>query len=85
MAERRIEKIRVFVREHLDEDPFEQMLGKSMGTSPKGSTVGVKISAGGEEYGTFMCFTKPTLSASEVTEAINELFESTLKEVEEDG
>lgn len=85
MAERRIEKIRVFVKEHLDEDPFEKAIADYHETAPKGSTVGVKISAGGEEYGTFMCFSKPTLSASEVTEAINELLESTLKEVEKDG
>ena len=85
MAEKKIESIRVIVREHLDDDPFEKMIANSQGTVPKGSTVGVKISAGGEEYGAYVCFTQSTLSVCEVTESINELFESVLKEVEENG
>jgi hypothetical protein len=78
---RKIERIRVIVREHLDDDPFEKMIAKSQGTVQKGSTVGVKISAGGELYGGYMCFTQPILSASDVAEAVNDLFESALKEM----
>ena len=85
MPEVKIEKIEVIVREHLDDDPFEKMIAKSQGTVLKGSTVGVKISAGGKLYGNYICFTSSTLSASEVAESINELFESVLKEVEKNA
>lgn len=85
MAEKKIERIRVIVREHLDDDPFEKAIAESQGTVPKGSTVGVKIYAGGEVYGAYVCYTQTTLSASEVAECLNELFESVLKEVGGNG
>lgn len=81
MSEKKIERIRVIVREHLDNDPFEKAIAEAHGAKPKGSTVGVKISAGGKLYGTYMCFTQPTLSASDVAETVNELFELALKEM----
>lgn len=85
MSEKKIERIRVIVREHLDDDPFEKAIAEAHGAKPKGSTVGVKISAGGKLYGNYICFTQPTLSASEVADTVNELFESTLKEMLESG
>lgn len=85
MAEVKIEKIEVIVREHLDDDPFEQAIAKAHGGKPKGATVGVKIFAGGNFYGDYVCFNQSTLSASDVTESINELLESVLKEVEKNG
>lgn len=85
MAEVKIEKIEVIVREHLDDDPFEKAVAEAHGAKPKGSTVGVKISIGVKQYGNYMCFTSSTLSASEVAECLNELFESVLKEVEKNG
>jgi hypothetical protein len=81
MAEVKVEKIEVIVREHLDDDPFEKALAKAHGAKPKGSTVGVKVSVGGEWWGTYVCFAESTLSASEVAKSINEQFESLLKEV----
>ena len=69
----------------MDDDPFEKMIANSQGTVLKGSTVGVKISVGGKQYGNYICFTSSTLSASEVADSINELFKSVLKEVEEIG
>ena len=81
MDERRIEKIEVVVREHLDADTLEK--AKAHGAKPKGSTVGVKICVDGEQYGTYMCFTKPTLSASMVAKSINKQFGALLKKVEE--
>jgi hypothetical protein len=83
MSKTKIENIKVIVREHLDDDPFERMIARSQGTVIKGSTVGVKVSMGGKQYGCYMCFTSPTLSATEVAESINELFETTLKEIKE--
>jgi hypothetical protein len=85
MAEVKIEKIEVIVREHLDDDPFEKMIANSQGTVLKGSTVGVKVSIGGKQYGNYMCYTSSTLSASEVADCLNGLFESVLKEVEKNG
>lgn len=85
MAEVKIEKIEVIVREHLDDDPFEKMIANSQGTVLKGSTVGVKISAGGKQYGDYICYTSSTLPASEVAESINKLFKDVLKEVEKNG
>lgn len=82
MSKVKIEKIEVIVREHLDDDPFEKAIAEAHGAKPKGSTVGVKISAGGKQYGNYICFISSTLSASEVAESINELFKSVLKEVE---
>jgi hypothetical protein len=61
------------------------MIANSQGSVLKGSTVGVKISAGGKQYGNYICFTSSTLPASVVAESINELFESVLKEVEKNG
>ena len=81
MANKKITRIGVFVHEHLDEDPFEKAIAESQGTKPKGSTVGVKISAGGLLYGDYVCFTQSTLTASEVAESINKLFEFMLEEV----
>lgn len=81
MAEVKIDKIEVIVREHLDNDPFEQGIAKAHGGKPKGSTVGVKLSVGGKMFGTYVCFAQSTLSASEVAESINEQFVSLLKEV----
>lgn len=84
MSKTKIENIKVIVREHLDDDPFERMIARSQGSTViKGSTVGVKVSMGGKQYGCYKCFTSPTLSASEVAESINELFETTLKEIKE--
>ena len=85
MAEVKIEKIEVVVREHLDNDPFEKAIAEALGAKPKGSTVGVKFFAGGKWYGDYVCFTQSTLSASDVAESINELFKSVLKEVEKNG
>ena len=85
MAGVKIEKIEVIVREHLNDDPFKKKIANSQGTVLKGSTVGVKISSGGKLYGNYICFTSPTLPASEVAESANELFESILKEVEKNG
>lgn len=81
MAEVKVEKIKVIVREHLDTDLIEIATALAFGEKPKGSTVGVKISVGGEWYGTYVCFAQSTLSASEVEESVNEQFESLLKEV----
>lgn len=78
----KIEKINIIVREHLDDDPFEKAIAEANGGKPKGSTVGVKISAGGEQYGTYVCCKQSTLSASEVAELINEQFETLLKGLE---
>lgn len=85
MAEVKIEKIEVIVREHLDNDPFEKAIAAAQGAKPKGATVGVKLFVGGELYGTYKCFTQSTLSASEVVESINEQFKEVLKEVEQNG
>lgn len=85
MAEVKIEKIEVIVREHLDDDPFEKAIAEAQGAKPKGATVGVKLSVGGNLYGTYMCFAQSTLSASEVAESINEQFKEVLKEVEKNG
>lgn len=85
MAEVKIEEIKVIVREHLDNDPFEQAIAKAHGASPKGATVGVKIFASGKFYGDYMVFKESTVSASEVAESLNALFESVLKEVEKNG
>jgi hypothetical protein len=81
MSKKKIEKIKVIVREHLDDDPFEKAIAEAHGAKPKGSTVGVKFSVGGKLYGTYVCFAQSTLSASEVAESINEQFESLLKEM----
>ena len=85
MAEVKIERIEVIVREHLDDDPFGKAIAEAHGMKPKGATVGVKLSVGGELYGTYVCFAQPTLSASEVAESINEQFKEVLKEVEKNG
>lgn len=85
MAEVKIEKIEVIVREHLDDDPIEKAIAEAQGAKPKGATVGVKLVVGGKLYGTYMCFTQSTLSASEVVESINEQFKEVLKEVEQNG
>lgn len=85
MGEGKIEKIEVFVREHLDIDPFEKAIAVAYGATPKGSTVGVKISVGGKLYGVWECFKQPTLSVAEVVESINEQFVSVLKEVIHSG
>lgn len=85
MAEVKIEKIEVIVREHLDNDPFEKAIAEAQGTKPKGATVGVKLTVCGELYGTYKCFAQSTLSASEVVESINEQFKEVLKEVEQNG
>ena len=78
----KIEKIKIIVREHLDDDPFEKAIADANEAEPKGSTVGVKISVGGELYGTYVCFKQSTLSASEVAECINEQFETLIKGLE---
>lgn len=78
----KLERITVIVREHLDDDPFEKAIAEANGVKPKGSTVGVKISFGGEQYGTYACFKQSTLSASEVAECINGQFETLLKGLE---
>jgi hypothetical protein len=85
MAEVKIEKIEVIVREHLDNDPFEKAIAEAHGVSPKGATVGVKIFAGGKFYGDYMVFKESTVSASVVAKSLNALFESVLKEVEKNG
>ena len=85
MAEVKIEKIEVVVREHLDNDPFEKAIAEALGAKPKGSTVGVKFFAGGKWYGDYVCFTSSTLTASEVAGCLNELFESVLKEMAKNG
>lgn len=81
----KIEKIEVFVREQLDNDPFEKAIADAYGAKPKGSTVGVKFSVGGKLYGDYMCFAQSTLSVPDVVESINELFEFLLKEVKKNG
>jgi hypothetical protein len=78
----KLERITVIVREHLDDDPFEKAIAEANGAKPKGSTVGVKISVGGEQYGTYVCCKQSTLSASEVAECINGQFETLLKGLE---
>lgn len=85
MAEVKIEEIKVIVREHLDDDPFEQWIAKAHGVTPKGATVGVKVSVGRKQYGDYMVFKKSTLSASEIAESTKELLESVLKEVGKNG
>lgn len=80
----KIERIRVIIREHLDDDPFEKAIADVHDAKPKGSTVGVKMTTRDNVYGTYMCFKQPTLSAIEVAEALNELFEILLKEKSED-
>lgn len=85
MAEVKIEKIEVIVREHLENDPFEQCIAKAHGCKPRGATVGVKIFAGGRFYGDYVSFKQSTLTASEVADCLNGLLESVLKEVQENG
>ena len=85
MAEVKIEEIKVIVRENLESDPFEQGIAKAHGVKPRGATVGVKIFAGGKFYGDYVSFKQSTLSASDVTESVNELFKNVLKEVEKNG
>jgi hypothetical protein len=85
MAEVKIEEIKVILRENLDRDPFEQAIAKTHGRKPRGATVGVKIFAGGKLYGDYVSFKQSTLSASDVTESVNELFKIVLKEVGKDG
>lgn len=82
MLETKIEKIEVIVKEHLDKDPMEIAIAGRYGVKPKGSTVGVKILAGGQLYGNYICFTQPTLSASEVAEGVNEVIKSVLEVME---
>lgn len=81
----KIDKIEVFIRERLDNDPFKIAIAKAYGVKPDGATVGVKISIGGKWYGTWATFKKSTLSASEVAESINEQFVSVLEEVGKNG
>jgi hypothetical protein len=85
MAEVKIEEIKVVVREHLDNDPFEQGIAKAHDCKPRGATVGVKIFAGGRFYGDYVSFKRSTLTASEVAACLNGLLESVLKEVQENG
>jgi hypothetical protein len=78
----KLERITVIVREHLDDNSFEKAIAEANGVKPKGSTVGVKISIGGELYGTYVCFKQATLSASEVAECVNKQFETLIKGLE---
>lgn len=85
MAESKLERISVIVKENLDADPLEKAMAEIYGRELNGSSVGVKFILDGELYGAFVRFKQSTLSVPDVVEAINELFESVLKEVEEDG
>lgn len=82
MAE--LEKIQVIVRENLNKDPFEKAIAEQMGIKkPFGSSIAVKISFGGEVYGVFAKFKKKKLTASDVEEAVNKMFEETIEQTKE--
>lgn len=85
MDEKKIEKIQVIVKEHLDKDGLVKSVAKAHGVEPYGATVGIKIAINGELFGTYTSFMQPTLSVAEVVESINEQFESLLKEVRKNG
>jgi hypothetical protein len=85
MAESKLERVSVIVKENLDADPLEKAIAELYGRELNGSSVGVKFTLDGELYGALVRFKQSTLSVPEVVETLNELFESVLKEVEENG
>lgn len=78
----KIEKIKIIVREHLLDDPFEKEIEEISGIKlDVGSTVAVKVVVDGKQYGTFVSCKPPTLSASEIEEAVNLQFENLIEEI----